>query len=63
MVLYTGPATADNLFYLDDAIFEEPLTIEESAAEFERLKEREAKGEEDVPAGAQVQVRQVTSRK
>ena len=51
-VLYTGPATADNLFYLDDAIFEEPLSIEESAAEFERLKEREAKGEEDVPAGA-----------
>ena len=51
-VLYTGPATADNLFYLDDAIFEEPLTIEESAAEYERLKEREAKGEEDVPAGA-----------
>ena len=30
-VLYTGPATADNLFYLDDAIFEEPLSIEESA--------------------------------
>ena len=51
-VLYTGPATADNLFYLDDAIFDEPLTIEESAAEYERLKEREAKGEEDVPAGA-----------
>ena len=51
-VLYTGPATADNLFYLDDAIFEEPLSIEESAAEFERLKEREAKGEENVPAGA-----------
>ncbi len=51
-VLYTGPATADNLFYLDDAIFDEPLTVEESAAEFERLKEREARGEEDVPAGA-----------
>ena len=51
-VLYTGPATADNLFYLDDAIFDEPLSIEESAAEFERLKEREARGEEDVPAGA-----------
>ena len=51
-VLYTGPATADNLFYLDNAIFDEPLSIEESAAEFERLKEREAKGEENVPAGA-----------
>ena len=51
-VLYTGPATADNLFYLDDAIFEESLTLEESAAEYERLKEREARGEEDVPPGA-----------
>ena len=26
-VLYTGPATEDNLFYLDDALFEEPMTI------------------------------------
>lgn len=51
-VLYTGPATADNLFYLDDAIFGESLTLEESAAEYERLKEREARGEEDVPPGA-----------
>ena len=51
-VMYTGPATADNLFYLDDAIFDEPLTIEESAEEYQRLKEREAQGLEEVPPGA-----------
>ena len=51
-VLYTGPATADNLFFLDDALFTEPLTIEESAAEYERLKERVAQGLEEVPPGA-----------
>ena len=51
-VLYTGPATPDNLFYLDDAIFTERLTLEESAAEYERLKEREAQGLEEVPPGA-----------
>ena len=51
-VLYTGPATADNLFFLDDALFTESLTIEESAAEYERLKERVAQGLEEVPPGA-----------
>jgi len=51
-VMFTGPATADVLLYLDDAIFEEPLSVEESAAEYERLKEREKQGQEDVPPGA-----------
>ena len=51
-VMYTGPATADNLFYLDDAIFDEPLTVEESAEEYKRLKEREQRNEEQVPAAA-----------
>ena len=51
-VLFTGPATPDNLFYLDDAIFQEPLTTEESAAEFQRLKERETAGLEEVPPEA-----------
>ena len=51
-VLYTGPATADNLFYLDDAIFDEPLSVEESAEEYERLKLREKNGEEEVPPQA-----------
>lgn len=51
-VLYTGPATPDNLFYLDDAIFDERLTVEESTAEYQRLKEREQRGDEEVPEGA-----------
>jgi hypothetical protein len=40
------------LLYLDDAIFTESLSVEESAAEFARLKEREKQGQEEVPAGA-----------
>lgn len=51
-VLYTGPATEDNLFFLDDAIFEETLSIEESAKEFELLKEREKQNQENIPAAA-----------
>ena len=51
-ILYTGPATPDNLFYLDDAIFEEQLSTEEAAEEFERLRERERQGQEEVPPGA-----------
>ena len=51
-VLYTGPATEDNLFYLDDAIFEEAMSVEESAEEYKRLKERERKNQEEVPASA-----------
>ena len=51
-VMFTGPATDDVLIYLDDAIFEESLSVEESAAEFERMKEREKQGREDVPAEA-----------
>ena len=51
-ILFTGPATADNLFYLDDAIFEEPLTVEQSAEEYQRLKKREKQGLEEVPPGA-----------
>ena len=51
-VLYTGPATSDNLFYLDEALFEETMTVEESEKEYELLKERETQGLEEVPAGA-----------
>ncbi len=51
-VMYTGPATADNLFYLDDAIFEEPLSVEQSAEEYKRLKERERSGREEIPDSA-----------
>ena len=51
-VMFTGPATEDNLFYLDDAIFEEPMTVEESEKEYEALKERERKNLEEVPKEA-----------
>ena len=51
-VLYTGPATDDVLLYLDDAIFSEPMTVEQSAEEYAALKERERRGEEQVPPGA-----------
>jgi hypothetical protein len=51
-VMFTGPATPDNLFYLDDAIFEEPMTPEQSAEDYKQLKEREKKNQEEVPASA-----------
>ena len=51
-VMFTGPATEDNLFYLDDAIFEEPMTVEESEQEYQLLKERERKKLEEVPKSA-----------
>ena len=51
-VLFTGPATEDVLLYLDDAIFDEPLSVEQSAEEYQCLKEREKSGAEEVPAGA-----------
>ena len=51
-ILYTGPATDDVLLYLDDAIFSEPMTEEQSAEEYKRLKEREKSGAEEVPIGA-----------
>lgn len=51
-VMFTGPADEDTLLFLDDRIFEESLSVEEGQEEHERLKEREANGEEEVPAGA-----------
>ena len=51
-ILYTGPGTDDVLLYLDDAIFSEPMTEEQSAEEYAALKERERRGEEQVPPGA-----------
>ncbi|MBR4709114.1 MAG: DUF3987 domain-containing protein, partial [Bacteroidaceae bacterium] len=51
-VMFTGPADGATLLYLDEAIFEETLTVEESAEEYQRLKEREIRGEEEVPQGA-----------
>ena len=48
-VLFTGP-TDKTLLYLDDSIFEEPLTVVQGKEEYLRLKEREEKGEEELPA-------------
>ena len=50
-VMFTGPADEETLLYLDDRIFEESMTVEEGQQEYERLKEREAKGEEKLPPG------------
>ena len=51
-VSYSSSGDEKDLLYLDDGLFEEPMTAEECEAEYARLKERERRGEEDVPAGA-----------
>lgn len=51
-VMFTTTADAEELLYLDDAIFDETMTIEESEQEYKTLKEREKLGLEEVPAGA-----------
>ena len=51
-VMFTTTADADELLYLDDRLFDESLSIEESEAEYQVLKHREANGLEEVPAGA-----------
>lgn len=51
-VVYSTSGSEEDLIYLDDCIFEEPMTPEECEKEFELLKERETRGLEEVPAGA-----------
>ena len=51
-VVYSTSGSAEDLIYLDDELFDEPMSAEECEAEYARLKERERRGEEDVPAGA-----------
>ena len=51
-VVFSTSGSAEDLPYLDDALFDEPMTEEESAAEYQALLEREAKGEEVLPEGA-----------
>ena len=51
-VVFSTSGTSEDLLYLDDELFSEAMTVEECEAEYARLKERERKGEEDVPAGA-----------
>ena len=51
-VMFTVTADNKELLYLDDRIFQEPLSVEDSAKEFELLKEREQSGLENVPKEA-----------
>lgn len=51
-VVFSTSGEAEDLVYLDDEIFTEPMSEEECQAEWKRLKEREKRGEEQVPAGA-----------
>ena len=51
-VVFHGPIDAETTPLLDEALFTESLSDEEAAAEYLRLKEREAQGQEEVPPGA-----------
>ena len=51
-VVYSTSGDEKDLLYLDNELFDEPMTVEECETEYARLKERERKGEEQVPAGA-----------
>ncbi|MBE6269649.1 MAG: hypothetical protein E7101_01695 [Prevotella ruminicola] len=51
-VSFSSSGNENDLLYLDDELFSEPMTVEECEAEYARLKERERKGEEQVPPGA-----------
>lgn len=50
-IMFTGPADDETLLYLDDSIFEEPLTEAEGREEYQQTKAREENGEEQLPAG------------
>jgi hypothetical protein len=51
-VVFSTSGDEKDLLYLNDELFEEPMTAEECEAEYARLKEHERKGEEQVPPGA-----------
>ena len=51
-VVFGTSGSSEDLIYLDDELFDETMTAEECEAEFVRLKERERKGEEQLPPGA-----------
>ena len=51
-VVFSTSGSEEDLPYLDDALFDEPMTAEECDQEYLRLKEREKKGQEHVPKGA-----------
>ncbi len=51
-VVYSTSGSEEDLIYLDDVLFEEPMTPKECEKEYQVLKERERKKLEEVPKGA-----------
>ena len=51
-VVFSTSGSEEDLPYLDDALFDEPMTAEECEQEYLGLKEREKNGQEQVPKGA-----------
>ena len=51
-VVFGTSGAAEDLIYLDNELFEEPMSAEECEAEYVRLKERERNGEEQLPPSA-----------
>jgi hypothetical protein len=51
-VVFSTSGSEEDLPYLDDELFDEPMTAEECLEEFKRLKEREKRGLESVPKSA-----------
>ena len=51
-VVYSTSGSEEDLPYLDDELFTEPMSEEECEAEYALLKERDRQGLEDVPKGA-----------
>ena len=51
-VAYGSSGSSEDLIFLDDELFDEPMTAEECEAEYARLKERERSGGEQLPATA-----------
>ena len=54
-VVFSTSGSEEDLPYLDDALFGEPMSAAECEAEYERLQQRQCRGEEAVPAGAKRQ--------
>ena len=51
-VCFSTSGQPEDLVFLDDAIFEEPMSAEDCEDEYSKLKIREKRGLEQVPAGA-----------
>ncbi len=51
-VVFSTSGSADDLVYLDDKLFTEPMTPEECVQEYNRLKGRVMRKQENVPQGA-----------